>query len=93
MRAIDLDPELAMAYAYRGLAYIAKGEFDKGIENCNVAIELDPNNAWAYLYRSAAYHFKGEESKAVIDLERCIELSTDPALTEWAQQLLEELGK
>src|SRR5215831_2601604 len=52
---IGSEPEVAWAYINRGLAYKAKGEYDRAIADYNKAIELDPsshlgfqNRAWSY---------------------------------------------
>jgi tetratricopeptide (TPR) repeat protein len=44
-KAIDLNPNLALAYAARGLAYEHKGDRDRAIADYSKAIELDPNLA------------------------------------------------
>ena len=90
-KAIELDPNHALAYYNRGCAYGEIGEYEKAIADYNKAIELNPNDADAYYNRGLAYHGKGEVPKAVSDLEKCIGLSTDPELTEAAQQDLLEI--
>lgn len=90
-KAIELDPDHALSYYNRGCAYGEIGEYEKAIADFNKAIELDPNNANAYYNRGLAYHEKGEIPKAVSDLEMCIGLSTDPEVTEAAQQALSEI--
>ena len=42
-KAIELDPNLATAYAIRSVAYGSKGQYDKALADCNKAIELAPN--------------------------------------------------
>src|SRR4030042_6325994 len=64
-KAIELDPELAIAYSNRGAAYIGKGDFDKALADCDMAIALDPLLAAAYNNRARAYHEKGELDKAL----------------------------
>jgi endogenous inhibitor of DNA gyrase (YacG/DUF329 family) len=91
--AIELDPNHALAYYNRGCAYGEMGEYGKAIADYNKAIELDPNDAHAHYNRGVAYREKGEAPKAVSDMEKCIRLSTDPELTEAAQQALYEIKK
>ena len=45
--AIELKPDDAEAYYYRGSAYDEKGEFDKAIADCTEAIRLAPEDAEA----------------------------------------------
>jgi len=90
-KAIDLDPVHALAYFNRAYAYSEIGEYDKAIADYSKAIELNPGDAQAYYNRGLDYYSKGEVPKAVSDLEKCIGLSTDPELTEDAQQALYEV--
>ena len=43
--AVELDPELAQAYYYRGVLYGSIGEYEKATDNLNKAIALDPSLA------------------------------------------------
>ena len=90
-KAIELDPEYAMAYNNRGNAYWNKGNFDGAIADYDKAIELDPECAEAYGNRGFVYYLEGELTKAISDLEKCIELSNDPGVVARAQQLLDQL--
>jgi tetratricopeptide (TPR) repeat protein len=92
-RAIELNPNNALAYYNRGGAYSEIGENEKAIAGYDRAIELDPDDADAYYNRGLTYQAKGEVTKAVGDLEMCIGLSTDPEVTEAAQQALREAKK
>lgn len=91
-RAIELDPRYAPAYFNRAYAYGEIGEYDKAIADYSKAIELDPNDAQAYYNRGLDYQNTGEVPKAVSDLEKCLALSTDPEITEEAQQALHEIS-
>jgi len=79
-----LDPDNTAAYG-------EMGEYGQAIADYGKAIELDPSHALAYYNRGCAYGEKGEVDKALGALKRCIELSTDPELTEAAQQALYEM--
>ena len=48
-KAIELDPELAVAHNNRGWANIELGQYEQGITDCTKAIELDPELAMARL--------------------------------------------
>lgn len=64
-RAIALDPNNAVCYCKRGLAYTAYGivsssieYYDCAIADYNKAIELDPNYTDAYTWRDETYKMK-----------------------------------
>ena len=90
-RAIEMDPEFAMAYNNRGIVYGMKEEYYRAIDDFDKAIELDPGLAIAYYNRSYANKFLSRNILAIADLEKCIQLSDDPKLVESARQLLDEL--
>jgi tetratricopeptide (TPR) repeat protein len=74
-KAIELNPELADAYLFRGAFYSGKGEFDRAIEDLNKGIDLKPNFAsLAYNDRGTVYLKKEEFDKAIEDFNRAIEL-------------------
>jgi tetratricopeptide (TPR) repeat protein/TolB-like protein len=80
-KAIEFDPKYALAYYYRGSAYISKGEFEKAIADTSKAIELAPKFAEAYNNRGNAYSEHGEFDKAIKDLDKSIELDPKGAKT------------
>jgi tetratricopeptide (TPR) repeat protein len=92
-RAIELNPNHALAYYNRAGAYSEIGENEKAVADYDRAIEIDPDDADAYYNRGLTYQARGEVAKAVSDLEMCIGLSTDPEVTEAAQQALREAKK
>ena len=52
-QAIQLNPNYAGAYSYRGLLWwFAKAQYDKAIDDCNHAIRLAPNFAASYSVRA-----------------------------------------
>ena len=59
-KAIELRPDYADAYCFRGRAYRSQGEHDRAIEDSTKAIELKPDYAEAYYIRGAAYISQGE---------------------------------
>jgi tetratricopeptide (TPR) repeat protein len=67
-KAIALNPNIATAYANRGLAYRKKGEVDR-------AIALDPEDAAAYFNRGLAHESKGEVDRAIADYSKAIEVN------------------
>ena len=57
---IDLEPDRAVVYHYRGEAYYTQGAFDNAISDFSKAIAIEPNFAEAYSNRGMAYEAKGE---------------------------------
>ena len=76
---IELDPDYADAYYYRGLAYHIKDEPDEALQAFSRVIELDPDYADAYYYRGLAYLRNGEYDEALQAFSRVIELDSDYA--------------
>jgi tetratricopeptide (TPR) repeat protein len=72
-RAIEIDPEDAIAYLNRGSTYGALGEHERAIEDFDRAIERDPEYASAYVGRGNAYGALGEHERAINDYDRAIE--------------------
>lgn len=67
-------PTDARTYYHRGNAYYEKGDYDRAIENYNMAIVLNPNFSEAYFNRGLAYYNKKEFDKAIADYTRSAEL-------------------
>ena len=78
--AIEVDPDLALAYNNRGWAYIELEQYEQAVADCTKAIELDPELALAYSNRGLAYLRLGQYEQTVADCTRAIELDPDLAL-------------
>src|SRR5262249_47557919 len=63
-----------IAYAFRGLAYIKTGDYDRAIRDYDEAIRLDPKFVRAYEERGAAYSWKGDYDRAIRDYDEAIRL-------------------
>lgn len=81
-KAIELDPNLAIAYNNRGAAYFETGQYDLAIADFNKAIELDLNLAMAYANRALAYTILGMDTEAEQDLEIAVQLGIDREILE-----------
>jgi len=90
-KAIELDPDLAIAYNNRGCAYSWKKDYENAIADLSKAIELDPMQASAYMNRALLYIANSEGHKAISDLEKVIQLAQDPWMAQRAEQALEVL--
>ena len=70
-RALQLDPNCAVAYFVRGRE---QEDQDRAIQEYTRAIELAPTFADAYHNRGRGYRLKGDYDRAIQDLSRAIEL-------------------
>ncbi|NQT07283.1 MAG: tetratricopeptide repeat protein, partial [Candidatus Omnitrophica bacterium] len=73
-KAIELDPELTLAYSNRGVAYAGKSEFDNAFKDFNKAIELDPEVVIAYVARGSTYVKIAGFDKAIENFTKALEL-------------------
>ena len=79
-KAIELNPNDAIAYNNRGGTYYLKGEYESAIADFSKAIELNPDYANAYNNRGVAHHLKEEYESAIVDFSKAIELKPDYAI-------------
>ncbi|MFZ1040668.1 MAG: tetratricopeptide repeat protein [Anaerolineales bacterium] len=66
--------------------YFEAGEYDKALEDCQLAIQMVPELAIAYNYRGIIYDELGKPAEAIADYQRALQL--DPDLAD-AQENLE----
>ena len=74
MRAYGTTAAQAIAYNNRGNAYIAKGEFDRAIEDFDRSIKLDRTYIKPLNNRGVAYMKKGEHELAIEAFDEVIRL-------------------
>jgi tetratricopeptide (TPR) repeat protein len=72
--------DLAIALVNRGVAYCAKAQHDRAIEDFDQAIKLHPNLAEAFYNRGRAYANKNQPDRAIQDYDQAIKLNPDHAL-------------
>jgi tetratricopeptide (TPR) repeat protein len=73
-QVIAIDPNYAIAYYNRALAYRAKGDLERVISDCSLAIALYPKYRNAYFDRGYAYRTKGDFDRAIADYDQMIAL-------------------
>lgn len=75
--AIELDPNLAIAYNYRAWAYNKKGEYDLAIVDCKMVFQLCPDLADAYINEAYACKEKGQYDLFVNCCSQAIDLDAN----------------
>jgi tetratricopeptide (TPR) repeat protein len=78
-RAIEIDPDLSIAYYRRGFLHYLTKDYISAIADYNKSIELQPDFAMAYSNRGYAYRELYGEQEALIDFR-------------WAAKLFKEQG-
>ena len=74
-RALEIDPDLSMAYAVIGVEFEATGEgYSSAIKNLDTALEKNPKNATAWLWRGITLANMGYFEKAQSDFEQCLDI-------------------
>lgn len=73
--ALELNPDNADAYHWRGWVRYATAENQKAIEDFTQAIRIDLQYAEAYLWRAAAHYVAGSLPAALADCNRAIEIN------------------
>ena len=79
-KAIELDPEVAATYDYRGRAKYYLDDEKGAIVDYNKAIELDPEVAATYDYRGRVKYYLEDYEGAIADYTKAIELDPDVAI-------------
>ena len=72
---IELLPKEVIAYYHRGIAYDAKGDYDRAIADFDKVIRITPTHAEAYYKRGIAYDNKGRFNRAIDNYNEAIKLN------------------
>lgn len=78
-KAIELNPNYALAYHNRANVYNELKERQKALTDYNKAIELNPDYANSYNNRGTVYEKLGETDKAIADYNKAIEINPNLA--------------
>jgi Tfp pilus assembly protein PilF len=79
-KALDKNPEHAMAHLGLALTYMQTGKNDAALQEFNLVIEKNPELAAAIADRGILYDRLGEYQKALADYKKALEL--DPEILE-----------
>ena len=93
-KAIGLDPEFAMGYASRGLAYAGLGQNEQAIQDYGEAIRVDPLDTSTYFLRSGIYQVLGQNDRALVALDEAIRLDPQDGNAYFVRaETLNQLGR
>lgn len=88
-KAIELNPNLAEAYNYRGTSYFWLEKYQQALDDYSQALRLDPNLTIAYYNRAYVRIELGDKKGAIADFQRGAELSKKEGDTMSYEQALE----
>ena len=71
---IRRNPDFALAFHGRGLAYYNEELYEAALEDFSKAIELDEEFAHSYKYRGITYQKLEDKERAIADLEKALTL-------------------
>ena len=73
-RAIEIEPQMAQAYANRADIYINRGDYPRALIQCNQAIRFDPQLVSAHYQRGVINTEVGNLHAALADYHRLIQI-------------------
>lgn len=74
-RSIELEPNMAEAYLFRGLAYRNMQKYKEALADYDKLLSIDPNSAPAYNNRGVVYWKQGKHKEALADYNKTISLA------------------
>lgn len=89
-KAIDIDPKLTEAYAFRALGYNKAMQYDKALADISTAVDLAPDR-WGLYWLRATIHTRQKDFKAAIADYRDA-LDHNPPATS-AEMIRQQIGK
>ena len=75
--AIDLNPNDANYFFYRGLSYQELNKYEDSIENFDNAIDLNPNDDRYFFSKGLSFYYLDENEKAIQAFDASIEILSD----------------
>ncbi len=80
-KAIEISPNSATAYSWRGFCYYNKTQYDFAIDDFTSAINLkDTSLDQDYNLRGLSYSAKGDYYSAISDFTKAIEINPNPLI-------------
>jgi tetratricopeptide (TPR) repeat protein len=75
----ETQQRLPIDFYNRGIAYAAKDQYDRAVEDFDHAIRLNPNDAGAFVARGRADALKDQYDRAIEDFDHAIRLNPNDA--------------
>ena len=75
--ALEVRPNHAPAFEYRGLMYLDRQQFKEAFADASELIRLKPNYRIGYDVRATCYYKMNEPAKALADYSKCVEIKPD----------------
>ena len=91
-KAIDINPNLAEAWAGLAFYFATKGKYKKAIENVGRALTIDPKCADAWLVKGVIYDMENQKAEAIEALNSFIVIAL-PVYGEQVKFVREKIGK
>jgi len=87
-------PDLAIAYQWRGLFHSLLGRAPAALMDFERAIDLDARQAWTFLWRGQLWYSMRESRKALVDFDRALGLEPkNPIALSWRARISVEQGR
>ncbi|HEV2707555.1 MAG TPA: tetratricopeptide repeat protein [Pyrinomonadaceae bacterium] len=79
-RLLELNPDDAMAYFNRAIAYCDKGDYELALADCDRVLNLKSDYAEAFFLRGSLFSERGEYARAIADFDRTLALRRNDAV-------------
>jgi adenylate cyclase len=77
-KCLALDESLSDAHGALGLAYLVMRQWDKAVEECELAVSLNPNSADAIVFLAIVFRAVGRVEEALALLNKAVRLNPMP---------------
>lgn len=79
-RALEHDPQSAIAYQGRGNTYSSQGNYEQAIADYSAALKIDPKSAQTLVNRGLAFIKRRDPNRAIADYTAAIQLDPNMSL-------------
>lgn len=90
-KAIELDPKLMEAYAFRALSYNRAMQYDKAVADLDAAIALAPDRWGLYSLRAMVHDQKKDSKAAIADFKAALDHNPPATSADMIRQRIARL--